>query len=870
MQAKPLILCDDVLVAACQRGTVLVPNQRLKRHVLHSFNARQSELGASVWRSARVEVLDNWLAGRYRRLASRGHPAAKLPLLDESAQRLIWLAHPPDNAPSNLNGLYPLASHAWELLHAFQLQHRTDDLVDNENARLLRDWITHYRAAASDQWLTAAELCALITDSASTLASELADLLLVGFEALTPAQQALLDALSTHGVQVERFAPAALARPAEVTQLRCTTAEVEIDQAIAWARDLLLQAGDTPLAIGIAVPDVVARYDAITRQLDATLSPHVTREDPSSRAYNLSGGIVLADHPTVAAALGLLRWLLEPIPYGDAARLLTSPFLAFPTQALPAALTESFTFATFAHATGATGRASHRILLNRLSSAPRRASLGDWAEHFDGWLRGARWSERSAEDTTTFQAANEFKNVLDEMARLSPLGSVCAASEALALLDGLARQRLFAPKRPDAPLQVISHDEIDGLRFTHLWITGLSDRDWPGQSRTNPMLPLRLQREAGIPRCDAASQYRYAREALQRWHHVTGQVVFSCATREGEEALRPTSLLPERAWSPRNTERNTEPRGHPFLVQRGLALEYQLDDQGPPLDVDTLTSHSSSILRDQAQCPFRAFAIARLGLRKMDPPHSFPDARERGTAVHEALHLAYQQISDRKTLRDLSETQQAALAESAASRASQDHLARFPERVQALEAIRIAALLREWFVVDAARPDFEVVGTEVETEAEAGTLPLKLRIDRIDRTEDGLLVLDYKTGPCDVRGWSPSGLAEPQLPLYATLTNGVSGAAYASVNREHSRLLGISSDAQRYRGDRQRMLSSNHLDDGACSDWNELLDAWRVRLRDLADAFITGQAAVQPIAKSSCEFCHLHALCRIDFSNRGA
>ncbi len=131
MQAKPLILCDDVLVAACQRGTVLVPNQRLKGHVLHSFNTRQTELGASVWRSARVEVLNNWLAGRYRRLASRGHPAAKLPLLDESAQRLIWLAHPPDNAPSTLHWLYPLVSHAWDLLHAFQLQHRTDDLVDN-------------------------------------------------------------------------------------------------------------------------------------------------------------------------------------------------------------------------------------------------------------------------------------------------------------------------------------------------------------------------------------------------------------------------------------------------------------------------------------------------------------------------------------------------------------------------------------------------------------------------------------------------------------------------------------------------------------------------------------------------------------------
>jgi RecB family exonuclease len=215
------------------------------------------------------------------------------------------------------------------------------------------------------------------------------------------------------------------------------------------------------------------------------------------------------------------------------------------------------------------------------------------------------------------------------------------------------------------------------------------------------------------------------------------------------------------------------------------------------------------------------------------------------------------------------------LAESAATRATDGCLARFPARVRALEALRVAARLREWFKVDEARPDFEVVGTEVATEAEAGTLPLKLRIDRIDATEDGLLVLDYKTGPCDVRDWAPGALAEPQLPLYATVTEGVSGAAYARVNAQQSRLLGISADAERYRGAALRMGSASDLTEGDPAapadgsdtdrpDWNGLLAAWRVRLRDLAEAFIAGRAAVQPLARSSCDFCHLHALCRID------
>jgi hypothetical protein len=99
------------------------------------------------------------------------------------------------------------------------------------------------------------------------------------------------------------------------------------------------------------------------------------------------------------------------------------------------------------------------------------------------------------------------------------------------------------------------------------------------------------------------------------------------------------------------------------------------------------------------------------------------------------------------------------------------------------------------------------------------------------------------------------------VPLYATLTEGVSGAAYASLAAQRSRLLGTSSDAQHYSSDALHMRPASDLDAG---DWQELLAAWRIRLRGLADAFTAGDAAVQPLGKSTCEFCHLHALCRIE------
>ena len=50
-------------------------------------------------------------------------------------------------------------------------------------------------------------------------------------------------------------------------------------------------------------------------------------------------------------------------------------------------------------------------------------------------------------------------------------------------------------------------------------------------------------------------------------------------------------------------------------------------------------------------------------------------------------------------------------------------------------------------------------------------------------------------------------------------------------------------------------------------DWESLLSQWQDTLSQLASAFREGDAQVDPKitnSKSACEYCDLHALCRID------
>ena len=61
-----------------------------------------------------------------------------------------------------------------------------------------------------------------------------------------------------------------------------------------------------------------------------------------------------------------------------------------------------------------------------------------------------------------------------------------------------------------APVQVLGTLEAAGLRFYDLWIAGLDDESWPPPASPAPFLPMRMQREAGVPGCSAEQALAFA------------------------------------------------------------------------------------------------------------------------------------------------------------------------------------------------------------------------------------------------------------------------------------------------------------------------------------------------------------------------
>ena len=65
---------------------------------------------------------------------------------------------------------------------------------------------------------------------------------------------------------------------------------------------------------------------------------------------------------------------------------------------------------------------------------------------------------------------------------------------------------------------------------------------------------------------------------------------------------------------------------------------------------DGIVQGGSGMLQDQLECPFRAFARHRLGVRQEREPSEFPDALERGIVLHSVMQRLGNTYATRKQL----------------------------------------------------------------------------------------------------------------------------------------------------------------------------------------------------------------------------
>ena len=878
---------DEVFARLTQspggRVCVITPNHRLAQALQREFGEQQLLRGELLWESADILPWSGFLERACQ--DARYADVDPLPLAIGTAEsQALWENLLRNSATGE--GLLAVADaarqayDAWQLTVRWRLTPHLSNATLNEDSKAFLEWAPRYeralqRGAMMDAAQLADRVLPLMAGGRIRIPQEL---IVCGFDSFTPQQADFLCGLEQAGCEI-RTAQAPV-RAGSVARVPCADAEEEIRRAAVWARTRLERGC---ARIGIVVPDLAARRAAVVRIFSAVMAPEFAL--PGARVtalpFNLSLGEPLADYPMVNAALMLLELAGREIEFERASRILRSPYIAGAESersgramldvelrggAEPALTLDRLQDLVARHGARCPQLARNLAALaefrrTRLFSA-QAPSL--WARAFSEALVLMGFPGERALDSVEYQTLKRWHEVVAGFAALDRVVPRMGHAEALSRLRRMAGDSLFQAESPDVPIQILGVLETSGLTFDGIWVMGLDDENWPPPQRPNPFLPLAVQRAAGLPQSSAAETLATAQRLTERWCRSAGEVILSHVLQDGDRELRPSALI---AQLPAVDPDIVIPADFRAAIYAARKLESLADDRAPPLADGQTVGGGTALMKDQAACPFRAFALRRLHAQSPDVPHTGLDALERGNLVHNVLAKVWTQLRSSAALQAMDGATLDALlaeaAEEAISRIRRDRPAALSGRFADIEKRRLCGLARAFLEEDRKRGGFRVIAVEDQRGMSIGGLQLKARLDRVDETDDGRrIVIDYKTGTANAGDMLGERPEEPQLPLYVITGEPDAGAvAFARVRARNMAYVGLASDGDLLPGIKAHAESRYREQYPA---WPDLVAAWRSDLERIARAFAAGVATVDPKRHpQTCQFCEVQPFCRI-------
>ncbi len=607
----------------------------------------------------------------------------------------------------------------------------------------------------------------------------------------------------------------------------------ELRAAAAWAYATVAE-GNVAGQVAIVVPSLADRLQDV-EQCFADLAP------AGASAPFIAAGSALLAQPSVRTALALIELVLGNRSFAVASAVLRSPQL-FKGQeltgraALDRLLREQPDGQVWLASADGVGRLDHQHkanarrfvkALDKLSAARPRpghsASPMQWADDIRHWLRLAGWYSGAP---TLDQAWN------DVLLRLASLGFNDTRFTANSVLAALRREVADARVAKEmGPIEVLGRIDDVGIGCDHVWITGLAETQYPHLPKPNPMLPLALQRQWGVPGASAADRARHAVAALARVRGLAKEVKLSYPRSQGDA---PNSVHPAvAAWPQRDIAAPT--------VGRTLALLGALDkaeycpDPIPPMTTP-LKKGASQALKRQAVCPASAFFEFRLGAQPLEQPRAGVRAQDRGIWAHNVCEHLFERLHNSDLLRAATLPARTELIVELVDKELRGTLGRAHGAYRAAVQVEQRLLQRRLLTLleaESRRADFEVIEREVVLRQDIGPLSVRVRLDRVDRLTSGdRVVVDYKTGQ-QLPGpnkWTESPLRDTQLPLYVMMAgSNVRAALFVQLQPEKTR----------YRGVWPRgAFPSKPAQTPA---WRELTSLWQLELARLAADFVAGR-----------------------------
>jgi probable DNA repair protein len=863
-------------------GQVVTASDRAARALASAFHRARMAEGLSAWPAPNILDWKSFARAAWLDRNSRqGHRGADARLVLNSAQEeALWaeIAGADRSLATLLEGprhrLAALAMEAHDLLcsYAPQFLRTSARTAWQQDAAAFSGWLEAFdEACRAESLISPSRLPHELIPLLKANPDRRPPLLLAGFDRILPVQRSLFDAWG-------EWHEAARGEPASAVHFHAAdNAQAELTACAIWCGRQFAANPDARLLV--VTQDAGMRRGEIERAF--------LRPTGANSAFEFSLGVPLSQVALARAAHLVLRWLDAPLDEQELDWLLSTGYAA-------ASLQESAALQAYMRALRRYGleriqwdlkaflgqRCASELLpapwVERITAAQRLLSGFaqrpqsplDWAELVPRLLVELHFTGAHSLSSAEFQAVHRWQQAVESCGSLGFDGRRIGWKDFLSQLGRVLDETLFAPESRNAPIQIAGPAESAGLTADAVWFLGADEDAWPASGSTHPLLPIEVQREAGMPHATPQLDWELAEAITRRILASAQEVHFSYAKQNEAAEARPSRLIVQFAGEAQKLSADlTAPDAPPLLT---ITIEDRSRIPFPPGKV----KGGANVLTAQSQCPFKAFATARLAAKGWEPAEAGLTASQRGNLIHAVLHAIWagppKGIRTHAELLSLTDREAfvAGHVQRALARELRSHQHELmPRRYLELEELRLTKLVTEWLEYEATRIEFEVAETEVKRTVHLAGVTLDLRLDRVDRLKDGsLLVIDYKSGTVSPNAWELPRPEDVQLPLYAGF----------ALDREQERLGGLVIAKVRA-GDLE--FAGRVFDPAATLSTDlkatsslvknrltlEQLLGWRECIEQLAKDFLNGKAEVNPREprEKTCKRCGLQSLCRI-------
>lgn len=881
-----------------EQTIIVTASQRLARHLRDEYNRCQASQGKTVWPTLQVMPWGAFTSTLWELLGEqlKTDNSNKLPhLLSDQQSQFIWQdiieRSEWNDFLLNINATSSKAWQAWQQYQQWQLD-ITQSLAWDKDTQAFKDWAHEFaHRMEAEHWIDSASSINHLLELMQTYQLPVAaNIFTAGFEQVTPQQQKLFDQLGQIS-ELQVFATSN--QPTTPKVLSFNSTREEFKAAIHQAKNTVIEALNThpeqPIRCAIVVPELEKHKALIERLLWQELTPSLRPEqEPTSGIFDISLGESLNQQPIVVTALNLLKFLNGSIETQILQQLLLSPYFG-KQQAKDA---ECVQLSSDRARLEKFLRTSHkqRFAINELSDLAQQAkiispsftslieslsdaqqlvksklTLADWVKRLTLILDTAGWPGMRTLQSREYQVQQTLYDCFNQLKQYQVFyPEAISFSNLLELLSQVVTEKQFHQELPKAPIQIMGLLETLGLEFDQIWLTGATYQVLPAQPNPNPFIDKQTLKQHQMPGSSAQREYEYAQQLFTSLLASSQNVTVSYPRFEGSSELLPSPFITEYPEQTIAANARLAPGFINEIIeyskQEKFVENYQ-DTDGLPL-AEGVVKGGTGFFRDQINCPFKAYMSYRLKVKEFEEVEQGLNAMERGSLVHSVLEAFWKEHDSNEILMDKSESQLSSLIEPYLATVLDEYreqfyylqLADFADN----EFHRLLKQLVQALQVDAKRLPFTSLPPEQSQSITIEGLTFNLKVDRIDEVEDGLLIIDYKTGTPTRAKLYPKDkdLApeEPQLALYA-INQGdkpIAGVSFFNINAKEVRYQGIADTIEHLALDKRSAIKE---------PMSDIIERWQLQMSDVACDIKSGTAIVDP---RSCDYCDFASACRIN------